>query len=140
VFIWSIARLEIDWNAAKVALTALTFVTAIVTFSAIWIAGITISFWWIDTAELVNTGTYGGNYMAQHPLTIFGRWMRRFAIFIVPIAFISYFPALAILDKVDALAYPRWMSFLGVPVAVAAGLIAWWQWGNAVRHYRSTGS
>lgn len=140
VFAWAVSRLEIAWSPAKVGLTALTFATAAAIFTGIWIAGITMCFWFIDGAEIVNTVTYGGQYVTEHPMSIFGRWIRRFAIFIAPVAFVAYFPALAILDKTDALAYPRWTAFLGLPVAAVVLLVARGAWANAVRHYRSTGS
>lgn len=140
VFAWAVARLNIDWTAAKIGLTALTFATATAIFVGIWIAGITICFWFIDGAEIVNTVTYGGQYVTEHPMTVFSRWIRRFAIFIAPVAFVAYFPALEILGKTDALAYPRWTAYLGVPVAAITLIVARAAWGNAVRHYRSTGS
>ena len=78
--------------------------------------------------------------MAQYPIDIYATWLRRFLAFVVPLAFVCYFPALYILDKADPLGLPRVVEFVAPLVALAAR--RWWPgslWRSAVRHYRSAG-
>jgi len=66
--------------------------------------------------------------------------LRRALAFVVPLAFVTYFPGLYLLDKPDPLGYPRWFQLVG-PLVTAAYLVAAGAiWRFAVRHYRSTGS
>jgi ABC-2 type transport system permease protein len=88
---------------------------------------------------LVNAFTYGGNFLSQYPVTIFGRWLRGLVIFVIPIAFVAYFPALYVLDRDDELGLPGWLRFASPAVAVAVAFAARLVWENAVRHYRSAG-
>ena len=78
--------------------------------------------------------------MTAYPLTIYGVWLRRLLAFVVPLAFVSYFPAVAILGKHDPLDTPPWLGALTPVVAGLTVVIAAAIWRTGVRHYRSTGS
>jgi ABC-2 type transport system permease protein len=60
--------------------------------------------------------------------------------FVIPIAFISYFPTLYLLDKEDPLGLPSALQFASPLVAAAALLAGGLLWRFAVRRYRSVGS
>ena len=77
--------------------------------------------------------------MAQYPIDIYSAWLRRFLAYIVPLAFVCYFPALYVLGKEDPLGLPRFLDFASPAVAVAAVCVAGLVWRFAVRHYRSAG-
>jgi len=112
---------------------------AIVIFGSVWVVGGCLSFWTTDGGEFTNAFTYGGNFLAQYPVDILSAWLRRFLAYIVPLAFVCYFPALYILGKRDPLGLPRVVDFLSPVVALTAALIAGFVWRFAVRHYRSAG-
>jgi len=94
-----------------------------------------------ETLEIFNTVTYGGTETAQYPLSIYKGWFRRFFTFVVPLACISYFPALAILGRDDPVAgSPVWFRWAAPLVGVVFFVISLQVWKVGVRHYRSTGS
>ncbi len=62
-------------------------------FAAIWVAGITIVFWAVEGRESVNAFTDGGNFLSQYPIDVYAKWLQSFVTFVVPIAFVAYFPA-----------------------------------------------
>jgi ABC-2 type transport system permease protein len=109
-------------------------------FAGIWVAFSSIAFWLIDSQEVCNAFTYGGSFSAQYPVNIFGRWLRRLVVFVIPVAFVSYFPTLYVLDKPDELGLPSALQFASPAVAVAVAAGAWLAWRTAVRRYRSVGS
>ena len=136
----AIAYLDVAWTAERVAITALTIPSAFAIYAGIWIAFATIAFWLVDSTEVANSFTYGGQTIAQYPVNIFGPWLRRLIVFVVPLAFVAYFPALYVLDKEDALGLPDAFRFASPLVAAAALVGGGLLWRAAVRHYRSTGS
>ena len=93
----------------------------------------------MDAIEFVNAFTYGGSYLSAFPVTVFGRWLRSLVVFVVPLAFVAYFPALHLLGRDDELGLPDALRFASPAVAVLACLFAAALWRNAVRHYRSAG-
>jgi ABC-2 type transport system permease protein len=109
-------------------------------FMAIFIVGATTAFWTPQTAELANIFTYGGNFMTSYPMHIYEEWMREVFTFIIPMAFINYYPALYLLDRPDPFGLPGWTPFLSPLVAGAVFAVSLAVWRFGVRHYQSTGS
>jgi ABC-2 type transport system permease protein len=114
-------------------------VTGVVIFASVWVAFATVAFWVVDSIEVANAFTYGGNFLAQYPVDVFAAWLRRFVIFLVPIAFVAYFPSLYVLGKQDSFGAPDALRFVSPLVAVAAAVGAGFVWRVAVRRYRSAG-
>lgn len=140
VFCVSLAMVEIDWTPGRVLVLALIPLSGGVIFAAVWVLGATTAFWTTRTMEMVNAFTYGGNQLTSYPLTIYAGWFRRIFAFVIPLAFVNYFPALYVLDKPDPLGAPGWLRFCAPLVATAMAAIAWQVWNVGVRQYRSTGS
>ncbi len=109
-------------------------------FLAIYVIGSTACFWSPQTSELTNIFSYGGQFMLSYPMSIYERWMREFFTFVIPLAFVNYYPALFLLDKPDPFGMPRWLAFLSPLVAVAMFVVALAIWRFGVQHYQSTGS
>jgi len=139
VLAYALGALHVDWDAGRVAMLVVMIPGGIVIFSSVWVIGACLSFWTTDGGEFTNAFTYGGNFMAQYPIDIYGTWLRRFLCYIVPLGFVCYFPALYILDKDDPLGLPRVLEFSSPVVAVVAAVVAGTVWRGAVRHYRSAG-
>jgi ABC-2 type transport system permease protein len=139
VLVYALSVLSIPWDAGRVAMCVLMVPAAIVIFASVWTVGSCLAFWTTDGGEFTNAFTYGGNFLAQYPIDIFSTWLRRFLAYIVPLAFVCYFPALYILDKPDPLGLPRWLQFSSPLVALLGVLVAGCAWRFAVRHYRSAG-
>jgi ABC-2 type transport system permease protein len=79
----------------------------------LFVAGSTITFWTVDSTEVVNIFTYGGVEMISYPMHIYSNWMRKFFTYFVPAIFLNYYPALFFLDKPDPLGMPAaayWLS------------------------------
>jgi ABC-2 type transport system permease protein len=139
VLAYVIGSLDVPWDAGRIAMLVVTVPTAIVIFASVWTVGSCLAFWTTDGGEFTNAFTYGGNFLAQYPIDIFSAWLRRFLAYIVPLAFVCYFPALYILDKPDPLGLPRVLEFASPVVAVLGAVVAGSAWRFAVRHYRSAG-
>jgi ABC-2 type transport system permease protein len=130
----------IHWNAARVAMTAVSLVSGAAIFGGIWVFATCLSFWWVDAREAANAVTYGGGFLAQYPLGVYGDVLRRVLAFTVPIAFANYFPAVYILGRTDRLGAPAWIAFASPLAAAIVALAAAAMWRTGIRHYRSTGS
>jgi len=137
---YALSNLDIHWNAGRVIMLAVMIPAAALIFGAIWIAGSCTAFWTTEGGEFTNGFTYGGQFLAQYPIDIYGVWLRRFLAYFVPIGFVCYFPSLYILGKDDTLGLPDALQFASPVVAVLTAAVAGLLWQLAVRRYRSTGS
>ena len=135
----ALVAVDVDWTVGRALMIPLAIVSGTLIYSGVWIALATVAFWIVDAMELVNAFTYGGNFLSGYPITIFGRWLRNLVLFVIPIAFVSYFPALYVLDRPDGLGLPEVLRYLSPVVAALTAVAALLVWENAVRHYRSAG-
>ncbi|PRY43700.1 ABC transporter permease [Umezawaea tangerina] len=131
---------DVVWTPWSVGLLVVTPVAGSVIFSGIWVVACSVCFWLVDGQELANTVTYGSNTFTSYPISVYSGWLRRLMAFVVPGAFVAYYPALALLDKPDPLGGPGWLGWVGPVVAVLVAGLAGLVWKTAVRHYRGTGS
>jgi ABC-2 type transport system permease protein len=140
VLAYALTKVQIHWDLGRILMMPVMIVSGVAIFGGVWVAVVCISFWFVDAREVANAFTYGGNFLTQFPLSIFESWLRRLLGFVIPMAFVVYFPTLYILDKPDPLGLPHLLRFLSPLVACAALAVGRVVWGIAVRHYRSTGS
>jgi ABC-2 type transport system permease protein len=138
VFAW--ASTKVDWDPAKVAVAVVMLFCGALIFSGLFISLASVQFWTVDSAEAANAFTYGGNALTQYPLTVYPSEVVKVLTFVVPIAFVNWYPSLYILGRPDPFGLPSWLQF-SAPLACALVLVATWLvWRTGVRHYRSTGS
>jgi ABC-2 type transport system permease protein len=140
VFAYAVSNLAIDWSPSRVLVLAMMVVSGLALFSALFTVEAILSFWTVNSVEAVNAFTYGGSDLAQFPLHIFNRGMRFLFLWIIPVGFVTYYPALYILKKEDPLGAPGWFLFLGPVIIALFCLAVAWGWRQGIRHYRSTGS
>ena len=140
VLVWAQTALEIAWSSAKIALLAGAVLSGACLFFGLFVLQATLAFWTTEGLEIANTLTNGGTETAQFPLVIYPGWFRHFFTYVVPLAGITYFPALAILDRTDPLGSAAWAHWLSPLAGMAFLLVALRAWRLGVRHYRSTGS
>jgi ABC-2 type transport system permease protein len=131
---------RISWTPARAALLVVAPISGAVLFSAIFVAAATVAFWWIESGELANTLTYGGRDFTAYPMTVYSGWFRRAFAYGVGLAFVAYYPALALLGKPDPLGLPTGIGWAAPLVAAGAAGVAAVVWRIGLRQYRSTGS
>jgi ABC-2 type transport system permease protein len=140
IFTYALQLVEISWNPIKIYLVATMIFSQILFFGGLFIIGATITFWTVESIEVINIFTYGGIYMISHPMHIYPNYLRKFFTFIVPAIFLNYYPALKIFELPDPFNMPGWAPFLapiaGMGVLVAA--LLFWQVG--LKQYQSTGT
>jgi ABC-2 type transport system permease protein len=136
----ALAWLEVEWNVAKVLVAVSAVLSGMVIFCAIWVIGAAVTFWTIERSEMTNVFTYGGELLVSYPMPIYADWLRRVFTFVVPLAFVSYLPAVYIFERPDPLGLPPILQLCSPLVAAAFILIARGVWEIGVRHYQSTGS
>lgn len=140
VLVLALRLVHIDWTVGRALMALLIPLCGSVIFASVWVLGASATFWSVRSMELVNAFTYGGNQLTTYPLDIYSGWFRRLFAFVVPLAFVNYFPALYVLDRPDPLGAPAFVRFLSPAVALVLALLARAAWGAGVRRYRSTGS
>lgn len=138
VFAW--AATYVDWSVPRALVTAEMLVSGSLIFFCLLVTLACVQFWTADSSEVANAFTYGGNQVTQFPMSVFPSEIVKALTFVLPIAFVNWYPALFVLGRDDPFGMPRALQFAS-PVAAALFLgVAALAWRTGVRHYRSTGS
>jgi ABC-2 type transport system permease protein len=140
VLVLAQAWLGLVWTPDRVAVLVLGLLGGTIIYFAIFVLGAAFCFWSVQGKEVTNAISYGGDALACYPLDVFATWLRRFVTFVLPLAFVSYQPALYLLGRPDPLGLPSWLRLLSPLAAAAMAVLACWAWTAGVRHYQSTGT
>lgn len=128
------ARLNYLPDAMALAQFALMFAAALVIVYSIWLVMAALSFWFvrIDNLTVLFHTLYD---TARFPVSTFSGVLRLALTIVLPVAFMTTFPAQAILGQLD------WRALVGAS-AMAALLFASgaWFWRKAVMSYSSASS
>ena len=140
VLLWAAAALGVTWTLGRILLLLGTVVGGACLFAGLFVLQATMCFWSTESLEVFNTMTYGGVQTAQYPISVYQAELRRFFTYVVPLATVTYYPALAILDKADPLGSTRLLQYLAPAFGVVFLLVCLQVWRFGERRYRSTGS
>lgn len=137
---YALTALDIAWTPLKVVLLPLTVLSGAAIFGAVFVVGAAFQFYAQDASEVQNAFTYGGTTLLQYPPSVFAKDLVRGVTFVVPLAFVSWLPALYVMGRDYPLDLPGWVAFLPPVVAVGCWVLAGAAWRVGLRAYRSTGS
>jgi ABC-2 type transport system permease protein len=136
----ALALTDVRWTMGKILYLPVVVVSNVSFFGGLFVVGATITFWTVESIEVINILTYGGSEMISYPMHIYRDWMRRFFTFVVPAIFLNYYPALYFLDKPDPFNLPSFAPFLAPVAGVGTLTVALLFWRLGIRYYTSTGS
>ena len=130
----------VDWTPLRALVAAEMVVSGGVIFFCLFVSFSCIQFWTSDATEFANAFTYGGNTLTQYPLTVFPAELVKALTFVLPLAFVNWYPCLYLLGREDPFGLPGWLSFASPVAALALVGVTALCWRAGVRHYTSTGS
>lgn len=136
----ALTMIDVHWTAAKIIFLPFVFAGMVAFFGGLFIIGATITFWTVESIEVINIFTYGGSEMISYPMDIYPLWLRSFFTYVIPAIFLNYYPALYILGIPDPLGLPDWAPLMGPVVGFLMIALALQFWRFGVRHYQSTGT
>ncbi|MCI6276771.1 MAG: ABC-2 family transporter protein [Clostridium sp.] len=137
ILFYALYRTTVDWTFMKISALILMILGGVALFFGIFMIGAALSFFTIEGLEIINIFTDGGREIAQYPIDIYKKSVLKFFTFVVPLAFVNYYPFIYIIDKVpqDKILYA-----LSPLVAIAFLIPSYLIWTVGVAHYKSTGS
>lgn len=140
VFAYALYALDIDWTVGKVLLYVFAVIGMYVFFFGIQIIRATMCFWTIETLELVNTLSHGGQETAQYPMSIYNESFTKFFTYVIPLACVAYFPIVAVLEVDEPLGSTMLFQYLSPLAAFVFFGCCLFFWFFGVKRYQSTGS
>lgn len=140
VLVYGLIHLGITLDVFKILFLVSVILGGVLTFSGIFILQATLSFRSVQSLEIVNSFSYGGVELASYPLSIYPKIFREIFIFVIPIAFINYFPGVTILGRENLMGIPNSLFYFSPIVGFIFFYITCKIWYIGVKYYSSTGS
>jgi ABC-2 type transport system permease protein len=135
VMVHASARLGLAWSFLDLALLLLLAVSAALVFTGIFLGLTSVSFWFEDRMGLAPP-VYNIIRFSRYPLTIFSPLVRLLLTFVLPFAWVAFYPATWFIGSPQV----RGLALLTPLVGAAVFGLAYVIWSRGVRHYGSTGS
>jgi ABC-2 type transport system permease protein len=140
ILVFAVHAAGVVWTPGKVIYVPFVLLGMVAFFGGLFIIGATITFWTVESIEVVNIFTYGSSELISYPMHIFPGWLRTLFTYIIPAGLLNYYPALYFLDRPDPFGLPGFMRFVAplAGLAVLGLALAFWRFG--IRRYQSTGT
>ncbi len=139
LFILSANKIGIDWNALNIIYYIVTVIGGVLIQGAIFLFISSLSFYFIKTNSVEELLYRNGRKFAQYPISIFSKFVQYLLVFIVPFAFVNYFPAQYLLHKPD-MAYPDIFMYISPFVGIFIYSLVYIFWRYSLRKYTSSGN
>ena len=136
VFTMASNRIDLDWSLGKALFLIMILISGTVMIGAINYLVNLVAFWEPSADSAIPTLFSVMIDFAKFPLDIYNVLIRGLITVVIPYAFITYFPALVLLDKDSSV---RWLGYLtplitAVVVAVTAAI-----WRLGINRYQGVG-
>ncbi len=122
-------------NTYKLITISLMLFGTILIFSSLHVLKAGLSFFTIESLEIMNVFTDGGRELAQYPLNIYKKWVLNFFTYILPLSMVNYYPLLYVIGKSDNKLY-----IVAPLISLLFVLPCYLLWKLGVKKYQSVGS
>lgn len=132
--VWSTSHLSPSPGWGGLLLGLVTLVAGATIIYALWIAIICTAFWFvkIDNLSFLFSSIFDA---ARYPIGVFRGWVRAFLTFVIPLAVLTSYPAMAVLGKLAPDTAALSVATAGLLLLLSRAL---WRW--AIGHYASASS
>lgn len=140
LFVVSAGKVGVVWNATTIVYYVLAIIGGVLIQGAIFLVLATLSIYLIETRSIKELFYFNGRKFAGYPISIFHKVIQVCMIYVVPFAFVNYFPSQYLLRKDDMAMFPEIYMYLTPVVGVVMYLVSYAFWKYSIRHYKSTGN
>lgn len=132
---YALPRCGVEWTLPRVGVLIMMIGCGMVVFCCLFICGATLSFFTIESIEIINIFTDGAREFGAYPFAVYGKGVLRLLTFVVPLACFQYWPMLWLMQPDSPLFY-AFCPLLSLLFVIPVSLL----WRLGVHKYCSTGS
>lgn len=140
LFVFTANNVGIVRNLPTILYYVCAIIGGVLLQGGIFIFFSSLSFFFVETNSLRNIFYWNMRRFAGYPISIFNKIFQVIMIYVVPFAFVNYFPAQFLLRKEDMAQYPEVFMYIAPIVGLAVYGLAYIFWRFSVKHYKSTGN
>jgi ABC-2 type transport system permease protein len=132
----SVRELGLRWTAAEYSLLGVTLASGVLVLGSLYLAANCVVFFMGRDSQSLAAVMQSILQFGGYPLDMFGQWIRWLITWVVPAAFVSYFPSLILLGRTGS---ARRLGYCAPMVAALVVLVTSGVWRACVHRYESVG-
>lgn len=140
LFVISAGKVGIEWNIQTILYYVATVIGGVLIQGGMFIIFSSLCFYFVETNSIQDIFYWNMRKFAGYPISIYNKLIQTIMIYVVPFAFVNYFPAQYLLRKPDMAQYPAIYMYMAPVVGVIMYCIAYVFWRISVKRYQSTGN
>ena len=140
LFLVSAGKAGIKWNVHSVLYYIFTVAGGVLIQGAVFLFMAALNIYLLQTDSLKEMLYWNMRKFAGYPISIFSKAIQVIMIYIMPFAFVNYFPAQYLLRKEDMAEYPEVFMYLTPVIGAVMYLAAYGFWRYSIRFYKSSGN
>lgn len=140
LFLYSAEKVNVDWGWINVFYCVLAIIGGVLIQAALFVFIAALSFSFVAVANLRQLLYWNMRKFSGYPISIFHAAIKVLLIYIVPFAFVNYFPSQFLLRKPDMAEFPLIYMYIAPSVGFVLFFLAALYWHFSLRFYKSTGN
>lgn len=140
LFVISAGKVGINWDVTTVVYYLLAIIGGVLIQGAIFLFLATLNIYLLETRSIKELFYFNAREFAGYPISIFSKGIQAIMIYVVPFAFVNFFPAQYLLRKPDMMQYPEIFMYLTPTIGVVMYMLAYGFWRFSVKYYKSSGN
>ncbi len=140
LFLSTYNSVGIEWNFQNIIYYILALIGGAIIQTSLFMISSCFSFWAIRTTNLRNLIFFNSRRFAGYPISFYPGLIQKMLIFIVPFAFVSYFPSQYFLRKPDLSIFWHGYLYLTPVVGIVMFILVYFLWRFGLKNYSSSGN
>ncbi len=140
LFVISAGKVGITWDIPTILYYVSAIIGGVLIQGGIFIIFSALSFYFVETGSIREIFYWNMRKFAGYPISIYNKLIQAIMIYVVPFAFVNYFPAQYLLRKEDMALYNDAYMYIAPLVGIGIYLVAYVFWRVSIRRYTSTGN
>jgi len=140
LFLIAAGKVGIVWNLITIVYYVFAIIGGVLIQGAMFLFLATLNIYLLETNSLKELFYFNARKFAGYPISIFHKAIQIGMIYVVPFAFVNYFPAQFLLRKEDMAQFPEIYMYLTPVVGLLMYLVAYGFWRYSIKYYKSSGN
>lgn len=140
LFVFSASKVHIVWNFMNVMYCISSIVGGVFIQAAIFLFAASLSFFFIRTGSIRELLYWNTRRFANYPITIFPKFVKILMTYIIPFAFVNYYPASYLLKKDNITLLDNIFRYITPIIGILMYVFAYLFWSYSLKCYKSSGN
>lgn len=140
IFLYGCHLVGFEWSFANIVKLALVLIGGVLIRAALFVSLGTIAFWTKRNASMVGFALSMLERATMYPLSIYPYLIQVFFTFVIPIGFISFYPAADFLGKDSGFRIPLDLALWTPIIGIVCFLLSQYLFRHGLKNYESSGS